>query len=80
MMMMDHYYLLSIKRINTATLYHAHVLKTTHIIITKQCGGTPVSFAVVLLNLEHKQETLEIMFFVLRSIPIGPYCHFYNCQ
>ena len=46
-----------------ATLYHAHVLKTTHIIITKQCGGTPVSFAVVLLNLEHKQETLEIMFF-----------------
>ena len=58
---MDHYCLLLIKRINTTTIYHAHGLTIT---ITKQCGGTLLSFAsVYLFNLEHKQESLEITLF-----------------
>ena len=54
--MMDHYGVLLIKITNAATIYHAHGLTIT---ITKQCGGTPVSFASVLFNLEHKQEKSE---------------------
>ena len=33
------------------TTKHTHTVTIT---ITKQCGGTPVSFASVLFNLEHK--------------------------
>ena len=51
--MMDHYGVLLIKITNAATIYHAHGLTIT---ITKQCGGTPVSFASVLFNLEHKRK------------------------
>ena len=48
-MMMDHYCLLLIKVINTATIYHVYGLTIT-ITITRQCGGTPISFASVLFN------------------------------
>ena len=37
----DHYCPLLIKKINTATTYHGHGLTIT---ITKQCGGTQVTF------------------------------------
>ena len=68
--MMDHYGVLLIKITNAATIYHAHGLTIT---ITKQCGGTPVSFASVLFNLEHKQEKLEITLFRFTF----RYCHFF---
>ena len=72
MTMMDNYCLLSIKITNAATIYHAHGLTIT---ITKQCGGTPVSFASVLFNLEHKQEKSEITLFRFTF----RYCHFFAC-
>ena len=70
--MMDHYGVLLIKITNAATIYHAHGLTIT---ITKQCGGTPVSFASVLFNLEHKQEKSEITLFRFTF----RYCHFFAC-
>ena len=53
------YRLLLIKRLNTATIYHTHGLTIT-ITITKQCGGTPVSFASALFNLEQKQVVIYV--------------------
>ena len=42
-----------------ATIATGHVCTLT-ITITKKCGGTPVTFASAMINLEHKQDTLEI--------------------
>ena len=61
--MMDHYCLLLIKIINTATIYHAYSLTITTT-ITRQCGGTPVSFASVLFfNLERKLKYTSVLVF-----------------
>ena len=70
--MMDYYCLLLIKRINTSTIYYAYYGLT--ITITKQCGGTPVSSsASVFINLEKRQEKLEIALFHF----MFRYYHFY---
>ena len=57
-----YHHLLLIKRINTTTLSQTHGLT---IRIAKQCGGTPVSFDLVLLNLEHKQVYTSFWYFHL---------------
>ena len=51
--MIGHHCLLLIKKLNEATIhYHAH---GSALIITKHCGGTPVSFASILFNLDNEQ-------------------------
>ena len=41
----------TINKYAKTTTKHTHTVTIT---ITKQCGGTPVNFASVLFNLEHK--------------------------
>ena len=50
------------------TTKHTHKVTIT---ITKQCGGTPVSFASVLFNLEHKQKIGNYV--VSFYVPILPF-------
>ena len=58
-----------------ATLYHAHVLKTTHIIITKAMWRNSGKFCCSIIKFRAQTRNIgNYVFFVLRlrSIPIGP--------